>query len=197
MQRHLRLRRGIGAEAAEELAQAFVVSKILERHLIARADRGKGRFRTFLLTALDRFAANALRDERLRRGVPLEGLSGRADPAPTLDEAADAVWAREVLGHALRRMRDECRRHARDDVWAVFEGRLIAPALDDARPVPYEDLVRVLQRSSTSEGFNLLATAKRAFARALRSVVGEYEKDAGRIEEEITALRAALSRRAR
>ncbi|MFI5381229.1 MAG: RNA polymerase sigma factor [Tepidisphaerales bacterium] len=194
MQIHLRLRQKLDADAAEEVVQAFLVSKVLEQQFFAKADRGKGRFRTFLLTALDRFASNAARNDRGRQRASLDEVPEPADPAPGADDGFDAAWAREVIRHALGRMRDECERHGRQDVWSVFEGRLIAPALDDAQPVPYAQLVDRLQLGSPAEGFNLLATAKRTFARALRSVVGEYEMGQAGIEEEIAALQAALAR---
>jgi len=76
----------------------------------------------------------------------------------------------------------------------VLEGRVIGPLLDGSSPVPNEELVQRLGLNSPEEAWNLLATAKRTFARALRSVVGEYEKDERRIEEEIADLRAALAR---
>src|SRR5207249_3060709 len=148
------------------------------------------------LTALDHFAANRARGERLRQGAAtLDALPEPPDPAPNAADEFDAAWAREVLAEALRRMRDECQRHGRNDVWAVFEGRLIGPALDDASQVSYERLAQDLHLESTAAGFNLLATAKRTFARALRGVVGEYEPDDRSIEEEIADLRAALARR--
>src|SRR5688572_8448641 len=54
-------RLGHGPEDAEDLTQAFF-AKLLQRNFWARADREKGRFRSFLLTALRHFLA----DERDR-----------------------------------------------------------------------------------------------------------------------------------
>src|SRR5947208_800763 len=48
---------------AEDLLQEFVTHKILEQDLIALADRAKGRFRTFVLTALDRYLIDQSRFE--------------------------------------------------------------------------------------------------------------------------------------
>ena len=195
MQLHLGARVGLDAESAEELVQEFLLNKVLRLELFARAEQGKGRFRTYLLTSLDRFACNAARDRRARGCQSLEEISEPVDPAPEVSRVFDAAWAREVLERATRRMREDCHRRGRDDVWRVFESRLIAPALEDAKPVVYEKLIARLQLDSASDGSNLLVTAKRAFARALRSVVGEYEKEPREIEQEIAALRAALSRR--
>src|SRR5437762_6995431 len=49
------IEKGIQADAAGDLLNGFLADKVLERDLVARADRSRGRFRTFLLTALDRY----------------------------------------------------------------------------------------------------------------------------------------------
>ena len=195
MQLHLGARAGMDAESAEDVVQEFLLNKVLRLGLFARAEQGKGRFRTYLLTSLDRFACNAARDRRARECTSLEDISEPLDSAPEASRVFDTAWAREVIERATRRMREDCQRRGRDDVWAVFECRLIAPALEGDKPVVYEQLIARLHLDSTSDGSNLLVTAKRAFARALRSVVGEYEKEPTEIDREIAELRAALSRR--
>src|SRR5215471_17344976 len=49
-------RKGYGPEDAEDLTQEFF-SQLISKHLLRRADRDKGKFRTFLLAALDYFLA--------------------------------------------------------------------------------------------------------------------------------------------
>src|ERR1035437_8171138 len=61
-------RRGHSVEDAQDLTQAFF-ARVLEHHWLARADQAKGRFRTFLLTAMERFLANEWDKVRaLKRG---------------------------------------------------------------------------------------------------------------------------------
>ena len=61
-------RRGHSVEDAQDLTQEFF-ARVLERHWLARADQAKGRFRTFLLTAMERFLANEWDKVRaLKRG---------------------------------------------------------------------------------------------------------------------------------
>ena len=67
LQAHLVHRKGLSEEEADDLVQEFVTSKILEKDLIARADQQLGKLRTFLLTALDRFVKNKLRDRRAKK----------------------------------------------------------------------------------------------------------------------------------
>ena len=48
-------RRGYHNEQAKDLTQAFLHEVVLNRHLVDRADPSKGRFRTFLLHALNQY----------------------------------------------------------------------------------------------------------------------------------------------
>lgn len=50
-------RRGYSPEDAKDLTQEFFV-RFLAHNWVARADRRKGRFRSFLLMAMSRFLAN-------------------------------------------------------------------------------------------------------------------------------------------
>src|SRR5688572_21686869 len=66
-------RQGYGAEDAQDLTQSFF-AKLLEKNFWARADRQKGRFRSFLLTALRQFLGDQRDRARTAKrggGVPL------------------------------------------------------------------------------------------------------------------------------
>src|SRR5262249_31382292 len=85
-----------------DLSQGFVVSKVLGQDLIARADRGKGKFRTWLLTALDRYLISQWRQTAARRSGPGAAKSPRsASPA----EGLGLAWARGGLARGARRGR--------------------------------------------------------------------------------------------
>ena len=196
---HLVYRKGLTLDRAEDVVQDFVAGKVLERDLIAQADRDLGRFRTFLLTALDRFFLNWIRNQGARKRAAdagSEALGERAELLAAGDEASaafDVAWARSVLTEAIRRMRDQCESSNRPDVWGVFESRVLAPILEGAPAADYSELVTRFGFRSPSQASNVLATAKRMYARVLRSVVAEYARDDGEIEEEIRDLRAILS----
>ena len=54
---------------AEDLCQEFFASVVLKRNLMEAADRKRGRRRSLLLTALDRFLVSHLRStQTARRG---------------------------------------------------------------------------------------------------------------------------------
>ena len=195
---HLTMYKRLAREDAEDLLQGFISEKVLERQILEKADPQRGRFRTFLLVALDRYVASELRTRgRKRRSasgqLPVDQASHALDPKPGPSDAFEIAWARQVLADAARRMHDQCLAGNRQDLWEIFEGRVLAPTLDGSEPIAYEQFVRQFSISST-QAVNLLTTAKRMYARNLRGVVGEYMTDDQQIDQEIAELRAILGR---
>jgi len=197
---HLVFRRGFHPEVADDMVQEFITGKIVEKDLIARADQELGKFRTFLLTALDRFLVDSIRARQAKKRMPDGGrlvsigdradrLQGEAGPS----EAFDVAWARGVLEEALGRMQQQCESSGRPEVWGIFECRVLEPVLSGAEPAGYDELVERFGLQSPSQASNVLITAKRMYARTLRSVVGEYAYDDGEIESEIEELREVLA----
>jgi RNA polymerase sigma-70 factor (ECF subfamily) len=171
---------------------------------LARADRGRGRFRAFLLSSLNHFAANELRADMAGKRAPRNGrpvLSLDADNAPDPPaggpardgcDAFDVAWAREALAEALRRMRADCAADGRPDLWDVFDARVLAPAFEDADPTAPGDLARRHGYRSEKAAGNALVTAKRRFEQVLRSVLAEHAADEDDLDDELADLRAAL-----
>lgn len=198
---HLVLKKGIDAGHVEDVLQGFVADKVIQRNLLAAASKRKGKFRTFLLTALDRYAWNQLRDENAKKRRPRGLLSLDADgaeelivPAERTSDPFDEIWAKDVIAEALRLMKEECSRSARDDVWGVFQSRILSPLFDGTDPMPYDRLIEKFGLRSPIQASNVLTTAKRMFARNMRSVIAEYVAGDAEIEAEIADLREILSR---
>ena len=197
---HLVLERRISDERADDLLQSFVSQKVLEQRVIDRTDRDRGKFRTFLLRALNHFVIDQHRREHaaVRRpagGAP-EPIADRdvaVDDAPPPSSAFDREWARQVLDEAVRRMREECAENGRPEVWGLFEARILKPAMDGAEPASYESLLGTYRFASPAQASNVLMTAKRNFARHLRAVIGEYAVDEEQVEDELNDLREALA----
>lgn len=188
-------------DEADDLLQEFVAGKILERDLIGRADQKLGKFRTFLLTALDRFLVDSIRAKQAKKRMPdggrLERIGDRAEQlqgAAGPSDAFDVAWARGVLQEALRRMQAQCESSGRAEVWGIFECRVLEPILSGTEPAGYDELIGRFGLKSPSQASNVLITAKRIYARALRSVVAEYARDGHEIAEEIDQLREVLGR---
>jgi DNA-directed RNA polymerase specialized sigma24 family protein len=195
---HLVHGKRLSPEDADDLLQEFVAAKILDKELIGRADAQLGKFRTFLLTALDRFLIDRFRQQAARKRSPADGgLRALGDMADQLQanqrcDAFDLAWARNVIAETVRLMRTECETSNRTDLWGVFECRMLGPILNAAEPVEYDELVGRFGLQSPSQASNLLITAKRMFARLMRAVVGEYALGSAEIESEIGALMEIL-----
>lgn len=196
---HLTFRHRIPADQVEDLLQGFVCDQVVARDLIAAADQRRGRLRTFLLTALERYVAKAARRDRAaKRGgdgapVSIDQLPAEpSDPGCAAADVFDLEWARQAVTRAVQIMREECEANRRQQIWAVFDGRVLAPLLHDATIIEYPDLAARCGFDSPRQAANALTTAKRMFIRALRSVVGEYAADEAETDAELKDLWAIL-----
>ncbi len=149
-------RKGHDPDAALDLAQDYF-ARLLEKPVLAAADRSKGRFRAFLLTDCVHFLANARdRAARLKRGggqtfVPIDSASaeGRYGAEPAHDLTAERLfertWALTLLAtvfDALRReFETEGKAAAFEELKVVLEG-----APDSVR------YAEIAARLGTSEG---------------------------------------------
>ena len=130
-------RRGHGVVDAQDLTQDFF-ARMLRRDAFGKADREKGRFRTYLLGALDYFLVDEWRGRKaLKRGggavrVPFVDGEGekwfQQQPAygSTPAEMFDQNWAMVLMDRALEALRDEYRVTARGDVFSAVEPFLTA-----------------------------------------------------------------------
>ena len=103
-------RKGNDREAAKDLAQGFFTA-LLERNFLQYVQRDRGKFRTFLLTALEHFMADEHdRAQALKRGGGRQAISidfaaaeaamhGPASEPP--DRLFRRDWALRVLAQAL------------------------------------------------------------------------------------------------
>ena len=196
---HLVLKKKIPPDVADDLIQGFISTKVLEGSLVSSADPAKGRFRTILLTALDRYIVSVIRREGAKKRSPEQGFVSLDDSAnqlavvPPAPDPFDVAWAREVIAEALGRVKTECMASGKLAYWNVFDCRVVAPILEGVEPLPYEQVVQRFGFKSPTEASNALVTAKRIFVRALHAVVAEYARDKAGTDEEIQELRAILS----
>jgi RNA polymerase sigma-70 factor (ECF subfamily) len=196
---HLVARKRLDEHRADDVLQSYLASKLIEQGIIERAQKEKGKFRTYLLTALDRFLVSEVRKDKARkRGAEATAPIGDdVDIAQTMDEPDsqfDVAWARQLLAEAIRRTQEECKASGRDDVWGVFDTRVLGPMLHDAAPLGYEELVKQFGLTSPSQASNLLVTGKRMFARVLRSLIAEYAREDADIDQELADLTEILSK---
>lgn len=196
---HLTVEKGLSTDHAEDVLQGFVADKILDKDLLCQADHTKGKFRTFLLRALNNYLISLFRRAAANKRAPnrAEPLDPQLQPDLVKNtkepaQAFDLAWARRVLSLALDDMKEYCRATDRRDVWGVFDARVLRPVLEQETTIGYEQLVQKFGFRSPRQASNVLVTAKRIFRRHLRQVVSEYTETDEEVEEELRDLRRIL-----
>jgi RNA polymerase sigma-70 factor (ECF subfamily) len=125
------------------LVQGFL-ARLLAREDLREVGPEKGRFRTFLLTALRNFTIKqALHEKALKRGggqIPIsfdleeaERLCGSDLSTNSPEAAFDRRFAQAVVARAFAALRDEHRARGKEEFFAT-----LAPFLDGAEPEGYE-----------------------------------------------------------
>lgn len=200
-------RRGRDAEQARDLVQGFFAS-LLERGDLARLDPARGRFRSFLLTALEHFASNqGARARTRRRGgdrrtLSLDAVSAEEryalEPADhrTSEHAFERTWARALLDRAYAALEGEYERRGKLDLF-----RVLSPCLGgDLEAQPYAEIAAELD--ATPGAVKVAVHRLRArFRKLLRTEIAHTLPDASQeggedpVEAEIRHLFEALAPR--
>ena len=192
-------RRGYSPPDAQDLTQEFF-ARLLAKHWIASADREKGRFRTFLLTALSRFLANEWdRARTQKRGgqavhLPLDTAIAEtryaADSALALppDRLYDRHWAMTLLDRALTRLRTEQERAGKAREFAVLSRFLTS----EKGSIPYAEAANELDISEPAAR-QAVHRLRRRFRETFREEITQTVAAPGEVDEEIRHLLAALS----
>jgi RNA polymerase sigma-70 factor (ECF subfamily) len=196
-------RKGHGNERAKDLTQGFFHEIVVARDLVERAERAKGRFRTFLLTALDHYVRNVHRAETAKKRRPADGLVSLERLGPgnvpepsrsaTPEEAFHQAWASALLDGVLDEVREAYVSTGRAPHWHVFYGRVIGPILEGAEPVPLGELCERHGIASEVTASNMAVTVKRRFEAVLRSHVREFVETEADVDREIAELIDILS----
>lgn len=192
-------RRGFSPEDAQDSTQEFF-ARLLAGNWVAAADRSKGRFRTFLLTALHRFLANEWdRNRALKRGggaptVPLETAVAESryctDSGSRLspERLYDRQWALVLLDRALSRLAAE-----HESVSRAAEFAVLRPALTAERgEIPYATMAAQLHLSETATRMAVHRLRKR-FRQIFREEIAQTLAQPDEVEAEIRHLLAALA----
>src|SRR5262249_27136306 len=171
--KYLRVQWHASEDDAKDATQEFF-ARAIEKSFFDAYDPSKGRFRTFLRTCLDRFAANERKAAgRLKRGGgrPIEPLDFEtaegelrhhdvAVPAD-VDEYFHREWVRSLLALAVDDLRSEYERVGKLVQFGVFERYdLEGPA--EATPLTYAEVAKEYGVSPT-DVTNYLSAARRAF----------------------------------
>jgi RNA polymerase sigma-70 factor (ECF subfamily) len=193
--------RGHSPEDAKDLTQEFFF-RLVQKDYLAQVDPRRGKFRSFLLAAMNHFLAKEwARGRTLKRGgritfVPLDEAQAeqryQAEFAGTRspEEIFDRAWAIALLGKVMARLREETAVAGHAGRFEELKGVLMGerPSLSYAELAP---------RLRTTEAA-LKMTVRRLrnrYAELLREEIANTVPGPQEAEDELRHLRAVLSSR--
>ena len=192
-------RRGYSNEEAKDLTQGFFHEVVLEHRLIEKADAAKGRFRTLLLVALDRYVGD-VRDrenaqKRKPRGklIPLEVAEppevpvsiAESDPQSTFHYA----WVLALLEQVFEEVERACHHDGKTVHWCIFRDRVLNPIMDRGTPPPLSEIVSKYGLPDESKASNMIVTVKRRLQATLRQRLRESVTSEGEVASEWEQMR--------
>ncbi len=186
--------KGYPPEDAEDLTQAFF-ERFLQKRAIKSATAERGRFRSFLLTALQYFLCDQFdRATAIKRGgdvrfIPLDTLEAEAQ----VQEAAasqrspemvfDRAWADTVVGTSLERLRAAYEAEGRGALFAELSPYLSRPA----ERASYSDSARRLDMDAESVAMAVMRLRRR-YRALVRAEVANTVATPAEIDDEMRYL---------
>ncbi len=192
-------RKGYGNEDAKDLTQGFFQEIVLGHHLIEKADQSKGRFRSYLLVALDRYLIN-VRDKQNAgkripddRVAPLEAMDLSELPPAVAGLDAEAsfnyAWVTTLLEQALELVERGCRQDGLDTHWQLFRDRILQPILEAAAPPSLAILCERYGIENPARASNMIITVKRRFQTTLHGQLRRLVASDEQVREEFEEIR--------
>lgn len=196
-------KQGYPPEVAEEYTQGFFCDIVLERDMIRRADRTRGRFRTFLLTALKGFVSDAYRKKHAIKRNPAGSLvsldfgqvSMEGPVLTSPDAAFDFMWASNLLDRVIEQLRREYQAKDKEAHWKVFSAKVLRPILDGTPDPSYESICQDLGVPDVHKAAAMTTSVKRRFRTVLRQMVRPHVESDPEVDDEISELLAILSQK--
>lgn len=192
-------RRGHEPADAQDLTQEFF-ARLLSKEYLRAVDRRKGKFRSFLLAALEHFLANEWRRSKAqRRGgqfrfISLDEASAEDQyrQVPVSNQSPEQFfeqqWAITLLEHAVAKLRDEFVAGGKEALFNELKVFLTG----EKRSVSYAELAEKLK--TTEAALKMAVTRMRQrYGELLREEISNTVAGPAEVEEELRALFAALS----
>lgn len=188
-------RRGSDPETAKDLTQSFFAA-VLERDVLRGLSPEGGKFRSYLLTTLRNYLADASDHARAQKrggGVPalpidLEAVERDVATADSPDESFRREWALSVIAQALELLRAE---YAEAGKAREFEAFVRNLSYAEAA-ASYAELSKTLGVSE-SDVRNRLHAARGRYAAAILKVLRASTRTESEAEEELRDLFAAFA----
>jgi hypothetical protein len=187
--------KGYSNEDAKDLTQGFFHEVVLDRNLVQRADQAKGRFRSFLLHALNQYLLNERDKQTAKKRIPQGKLVSMDNvDLPMLPQGLDKwnsedvynyAWLSALLDRVLAEVEKSCLAKGMELHWQVFHERVARPTLSS---LPAPSLAEVCKRydiEDPGKASNMILTVKRRFQAVLKQYIRSTVISEGRIPDEV------------
>ncbi len=160
---------GFGNEQAKDLVQGFFTDKVLGQDLVQKADRTRGRFRSFLLRSVRNYAISIHRVDKVHPS--LDDGQEYESPAGSPEREFDRAWADELLQRVLAELESECRQRGKETHWHIFHDWLLDPQINQLKTIG--EVCRRYGVSDASQAYHMIENIKRRFRTLLRGHLGQ------------------------
>jgi RNA polymerase sigma-70 factor (ECF subfamily) len=193
-------RRESDVHRSQDLTQAFF-AELLDKNYVGAADPGRGRFRSFLLTAFQHFLskqyerANAQKRGGGRSPLSLDFAAADSnfgiEPAggPTAEQIYDRHWTLALLGRVMERLGQEFVEAGKQSTFEVLKPLLIGenPGASYAQAAASLNLSEAAARQAATR-------MRRRYRELLREEIAQTVETPDDVEEEIRGLFATLEK---
>jgi RNA polymerase sigma-70 factor (ECF subfamily) len=194
-------KQGFDLHSAQDMTQEFF-RRLIEKNYLSVADRRRGRFRWFLLTAFKCFLANEWdRAQALKRGggkeiVSFDAMDAeerfRSEPSDHMsaDQLYERRWASDLLAGARRRLREDYVTAGREERFELLKEHLPGgqPAMSQAE---LGAKLGLTEGTVKQEVFRI----RRRYGELLREAVAQTVAHPDEVDDEISYLIDVMSRR--
>jgi RNA polymerase sigma-70 factor (ECF subfamily) len=168
--------RGHSPEEARELTQEFFSRLLQTNKTLAYMKRDCGKFRSFLLSAMNHFLVDEARKGRVAK--PAAG-----GDLPLSEKVFEQNWALAVAGVVYDRLKREYDELGRGELFAALKCCLTSAG----EAVPWAELAGRLSMAETAVQ-NLARTLRRRYGEVLREEVASLVATPAELEEELHCL---------
>jgi RNA polymerase sigma-70 factor (ECF subfamily) len=199
-------RKGFNNEDAKDLTQGFFHEVVLNRQLIQRSDQAKGRFRSFLLHAVNQYIINQRAKQTATIRIPRDKLVSLESIDPSElpedmsacepDASYNYAWVSALLDQVLAAVKQSCSEEGLQTHWEFFNARIVEPILTGEPIPPLSEICTHLGVEDTRRASNMIITVKRRFREMLRKHIRNTVISTDQVEEELDEIISFLPKSA-
>jgi RNA polymerase sigma-70 factor (ECF subfamily) len=199
-------RKGYDNEKAKDLTQSFFHEVVLNRNLLQRTEQCKGRFRSFLLHALNQYLIDCKRRQGAFKHIPKDKLVPLEIIEPPIlpqtisnlgpEESFNYAWKSTLLDRILTQVQVKCSEEGMSIHWKIFNDRIVQPILENIEAPSLKEICSKYAIENEVKASNMAITVKRRFQSALKKYIRSTVISEIQIDEELKDILKLFSKKA-